>query len=174
MKKLHLFLLIIIFEGIGFQRCNIDTKTYPDIPSIEFKEVKTQLITDELDNQIKRVTLTFYLIDGDGDMGLNQEDTLPPYVDEYRYNFFPTLYIYKNNEFVVDTSITVSNYRIPYVGNPGQDPTLKADIIVDFDYNTSLLPYDTVFYSFFVCDRSLNKSNVAWSDTIVFSKSAKR
>lgn len=162
--RIVVFCLALTFLILGFHGCEIDTKTYSDIPFIEFKSAQAELTTDLLGNHIKKVSLAFYLIDGDGDIGLTQYDTVPP----YDANFFPTLFVLKNNEFVEDTSILLSNYRIPYVGPPGQDPTFKAYVIVDFEYTD--LKYDTVMYSFYLFDRALNKSNIAWSDTLVFLK----
>lgn len=160
----------ICFVLLFMAGCELESTDYPPEPTVEFKNAEVSYAEDKLGNLIKKVELQFYLIDGDGNIGLSQTDTVFPFTGDSSYNFFPTLYVYDSNEFVIDTSIKVANYKIPSVGDLGQDNTLKADIFVDFEYTTALngFPYDSIMYSFYVLDRSFNKSNVEWTDTIVF------
>ncbi len=167
----HIGWIVGLYCLAAFTACEVDNTQYPTTPQIEFIEAFTEIGTDDLGNQAKKVTIKFYLIDGDGDMGLTQADTVPPFIDEFAGNFFPTLYIPQNGEFVIDTTQLTINYKIPYVGELGQDETLKAYILVDFGYtNTSAVPfpYDSLRYSFYVVDRRLHQSNTVWTDTIRF------
>ena len=143
--------------------CEVESVDYPPIPNIKYQDTKVS--TNE---NILKIKLSFYLIDGDGDIGLTQKDVYPP----YDANFFPVLYSIENGEMKIDTNFIADRYRIPYVGDLGQDNTLKAKISVDFEYpysNTYIFPYDSIIYSFYIIDRALNKSNIAWTDTIIIN-----
>lgn len=164
-KKLVYISLIAILFVWG---CELEKVNYPPEPQIEYRSAITSISTNALDQPVLYIKLTFYLIDGDGDVGLLWFDTLPP----YDANFFPTLYGIENNILVMDTTLVATKYRIPYVGDLGQDKALKAEVIVDLEYPPPYFPfpYDTILYSFYMNDRTLNKSNVAWTDTIILSE----
>jgi hypothetical protein len=133
---------------------------YPIIPEISFKDFVLKDTFDLLDNPVKRGILKFYLIDGDGDIGLNSYDTFPPFDTSsiYYHNLFIKMFEKKNGIFEeVDFAVPL-RFRIPYVEPEGNNKTLKADILVDLDF-ASPLNYDTVKYEFFVVDRELHHSN---------------
>ncbi len=166
----YIFFLIVIYT---LNSCNVESTNYPDTPQIRFIKSYAQNTVDKIGNPVKKVTIEFYLIDGNGDFGLTQSDTVFPFIDINSSNFFPTLYICNNGEFEVDTQQVITNYKIPYVGDLGQDKALKAYVYVDFEYtNTPTVPFihDSIYYSFYVIDRRFNQSNHVFTDTIVFSK----
>ncbi len=160
-----------IVVNIGFilllfaQSCALENVDYPPEPQIEFLNTKIDVGENALGQKQVNIKLTFYLIDGDGDVGLTQNDIYPPYTA----NFFPSFYGIKDGVRTLDTTFIADQYRIPYVGDLGQDNTLKAEISIDFEYpfsNQFVFPYDSIVYSFYMMDRALNESNVAWTDTI--------
>jgi hypothetical protein len=163
----HKILFIIgVFILLFLQSCEVDHVDYPLEPQIEFLNTDVSIGQNVLGQSQVNIKLSFYLIDGDGDMGLTQYDSIPP----YDANFFPSLYGIENGEMKEDTNLIADKYRIPWVGDLGQDKILKAVIYIDFNYPFNEqypFPYDSVVYSFYLVDRALNKSNIAWSDTIV-------
>ncbi len=146
-------------------------KTYSDIPEVHFKSYTTdRFIEPVLQNEVKSVELVFTFVDGDGDIGLKQSDTISPYVDEYKNNFFPTLYVKDNGKYKEVENILVSNYTIPYIEPQGQNKTLKADVKVKFEYtkNDTLFNYDTLMYKYYILDRALHQSNIDSTSDIIF------
>jgi len=164
-----LFLFVVIVHFFALHSCKIEHIDYPPEPQIEFLNTNVSIGQNVLGQSQVNINLVFYLIDGNGDVGLTQYDSIPP----YDANFFPSLYGIKNGKLTLDTTLIANKYRIPWVGDLGQDKTLKATIYIDFNYPFNEqypFPYDSVVYSFYLVDRALNKSNIAWSDTVVIPK----
>lgn len=169
MNKIHVFIYLLAILLLG--GCELEKVDYPSEPQIEFRSAIPSISENALHQPVLFIKLTFYLIDGDGDLGILWFDTTPP-PPPYDANFFPTLYSIENNKLVIDTSLLATKYSIPYVNNLGQDKLLKAEVIVDLEYPPPYFPfpYDTIMYSFYMNDRALNKSNIAWTDTIILSE----
>ena len=147
-------------------RCDVESVDYPPEPQIEYLKAKVTSGLNVLGQNQINIRLSFYLIDGDGDVGLKQSDVEPP----YDANFFPTFYGIIDGVIKKDTNFIADQYRIPYVGDLGQDNTLKAEIFIDFEYpynDAFPFPYDSIVYSFYMVDRALNMSNIEWTDTII-------
>lgn len=162
-KRLLCLCLFFVMLAWG---CKLESVDYPPEPDIEFLQTNITIVQNALGQNQINIELKFYLIDGDGDVGLTQEDVYPP----YDANFYPTFHGIKNGELKIDTTLIADTYRIPWVGDLGQDNTLKAEIAIDFEYpfnDQYPFPYDSIVYSFYMVDRALNESNVAWTDTIV-------
>jgi len=142
---------------------------YPIIPQISFKSFTVKDTIDALDNNIKKGTLAFTFIDGDGDIGLKPEDTVPPYDSTYYYNLFLQGYYYDNGVVTADTPAVPLYYRIPYIEPQGQNKVLKGTIKVDIIYNLPIL-HDSIYYEFYIVDRQLHRSNTAKTPVIVLSE----
>ena len=149
-------------------------ENYPDEPQIEFLEALVKDTTDVLDNQIKHVTLKFKIIDGDGDIGLHEYDTLGPFSRDsaYYYNLFIKEYEKIGEEFIeVTDNKFPRNYRIPYLTPEGQNKTLIANVSVEIEYGYSdqnPLRFTDFKYYFRIVDRSFNFSNTDTSSLISF------
>jgi len=144
---------------------------YSTIPAISYQSFTKTVTTDLLGNKILRGQLSFYLIDGDGDIGLLESDTIYPYNPGSTYNYNLYLFFYKieNGNPVADTAFDLS-YRTPYIEPQGQNKTRKCTILIDIDYeydNSNHLAFDSIMYKFYMYDRSLNKSNQESTGTIV-------
>jgi len=147
---------------------------YPDEPAISFSSVISKDSTDVLDNPVKRVTLTFHLTDGNGDIGLGITDTIGPFNKDsaWYYNLFLQEYKNENGSFTeVPAPGGLRRYRIPDLTPTGQNKTLIADISVTIEYpysNSDPLPFKEFRYEFYVVDRSLNISNRDTSSIITW------
>jgi hypothetical protein len=145
---------------------------YPDEPVISFTSVFSKDSSDVLDNPVKRVTLTFHLTDGNGDVGLSNSDTTGPFNKDsaFYYNLFLQEYKKENGSFTeVPAPGGLRRYRIPDLTPTGQNKTLIADISVTIEYPHSManpLPFNEFRYEFYVADRSLNISNRDTSSVI--------
>ena len=149
-------LLILLFT---FSWCN-NTSTYPPEPQIDFQQISVKDSTDELGNTVRVFSIYFNILDGDGDFGITENDTLVNYYGDSTYanNFFVTLY-YKDDDgnpqpYPVALDL---NGAVPYTPPVGVNQYYKALII--YDLPIPKLP-ETLKLSFYVIDRSLNKSNV--------------
>ena len=169
MRAIILTVAILILAS-GCRKIEI----YPDEPQITFKEVFVKDSTDILNNPIKFVKLTFELIDGNGDVGLNESDTTGPFHRDslYYYNLFIKEYEKIGDSFVEVTDVKFPrNYRIPDLTPAGQNKTLKATVDIEMEYRYSAanpLPFNEFKYYFYLYDRALNKSNTDTSTLILF------
>ena len=164
LKNIILLFLFIILITV-FTACPTPQQ-YPIIPEITFKQVILSDSVDLLGNNIKIFKLRFGIIDGDGDIGVQQESDTTGIFDPdsiWHYNnLFTTLYEFIDGEKIEVDEDKQRDFLVPYVVPQGQNKTLIADIFVDIDftYNSSgELPYDSVQYDFYIVDRSLHISN---------------
>ena len=158
MKKVFLLLFVLIL----FFSCRKPEK-YSTIPEITFKEIPIK-DTVVFGNQLKRCILAFSLVDGDGDIGFKEGDTLPPFDvnSEYYNNVLITMYkIVDGLSIKVDTPEigTYFNFRTKYIEPQGQNKTLKCTIYVNLDFDIPS-SWDSLKFDFFMYDRALNKSNI--------------
>jgi hypothetical protein len=141
--------------------------THSVIPEISFKSFYVHDSVDPLGNIGTVGSLVFSFIDGDGDIGFNENDTTSV-VDTTDFNLFFTLYYLDQGflEKVGDEDIqTPLEYRIPYLEKGKTDNVLSGEIQVDFFY--LLFPYDTIAYDFFLIDRAGHQSNIESTPLIV-------
>jgi len=165
LTKIKLPVLSIIIGLFVFISCHEITQ-YSEIPEIKYKSHIARDSFDLLGNSTRFVELTFSIIDGDGDFGLADDDTLPPYDTIYNFNFFPTLYEKTDSGFN-KVEIAYPNFRIPFV-EIDNHKAYKADIKVKMEYIYSFISSDTIKYDFYVVDKALNQSNVVTTPDIIF------
>jgi hypothetical protein len=147
----------------------IKIEDLPPEPMVDFREFTLSDSTDILGNPVRVGKLTFYFEDGDGDLGLPQPDN--PGSEES--NLFLKLYRKTGGVFELvgpSDPLYPSEYRIPQMVVPSQNRILKGTIDVSmiyFLYN----PLDTLYYDFWVKDRSGNESNTDSTCVIVLGES---
>jgi hypothetical protein len=137
---------------------------YSDIPEIKF--ISFEKLND------KEGSLTFYFQDGDGDVGLNNYDTYPPFDTSsiYHYNFFCDYYEKQHGVFIKIDSVENHigkmipfnfNARIPRLSDLPEE-SINGEIYYTISpryYDTSSPYNDTIQLKFYIVDRKLNKSN---------------
>jgi len=157
---------ILIFTLLIFLGSCGPIEKLPPEPSIEFRTFALSDIIDTLGNAVKAGKLTFYFEDGDGDLGLTAPDSIPSSSED---NLFLQLFRKTGGVFELappSDPLYPSNYRIPYLNAPGQNKILKGTIdltIIYFIYNDT----DTLYYDFWIKDRSGNESNTASTCVVV-------
>jgi len=151
---------------LGFYACDENIE-YSPIPAITYKSCTVIDSVDILGNSKLYVKLLFSIIDGDGDMGLSENDTIAPYVDEYQNNFFSTVF-YVTDGGYDSTEISDYNYRIPYIEIENHR-AYKAEVTVEFEYFENQLQGDSIAYQFYVVDRSLNHSDTLMTPGIALT-----
>lgn len=139
----------------------LKTEEFPKEPSIAFKSYDRSI-------EPSRLTVTF--TDGDGDIGLDQGDTLAPYNpgSPWFYNFFVDYYKMEDGVWVQQQFVLPLYYRIPVITPTGQNKSLQGDIAVDIAQQVlPQTPGDTVRFGVHIADRALHLSNTVFSDAIV-------
>jgi hypothetical protein len=155
--KITTNLLLLLFAVSIISAC-MKRPNYPDYPIIKFKA-----FIPEGDS----AKFIFEFTDGDGDIGLRKEDTLPP----YDANLFLKYYEQREGVFVEIEPLIPFKYRIPDISRKGKIKTLEGEIMVRINYYYDFAsPYDTIKYSAYIVDRALNKSNVIETDPIIVKK----
>lgn len=166
-RLLGYFVLLIVFATV-FIGC-IEVDDVSEIPEIKYVSSESDLVADALGNESKYVKLVFNLLDGDGNVGLLPEDSVPPFVGAFRHNFFYDLLVKENSRFKVWDGLVINYFDIPFLEPQGQNKLLNARVSIDFYFPTLLLPYDTVYLKFFIYDRAFNRSNVDSTQVIIFN-----
>jgi len=141
---------------------------YSEIPEINFINIKFKDTIDLLGNPIKYGNLMFYLIDGDGDFGLADEDTFPPFNlnSQYYNNLFIDLFKKTDTQIVL---LPLNfRYRIKNFVDYNYNRILKCTIKVSLPFYYPLLT-DCCEFKFYVFDRNLNKSNIASTGLVKIS-----
>lgn len=165
MKHIQNILLVLLLAMIISSACE-EVVSYPDIPQIDYQSFTLFSTTDVLGNKILIGKLNFDFTDGDGNLGLDQPDSLN-IPDSLIYNLYLNLYEKKGADFQKKETNSYLNFRIPLIEKIGSNKTLSGNITVDLEYKT--LEYDTIFYSFYIVDRDFNASNVDSTDLLIFT-----
>ena len=144
---------------------------FPVEPAISFVSL------DKIDNGTdidQRATLTIHFQDGDGDIGLNENDIDAPFDTSsvYYFNFFIDYYKKINGEFqkIVFDGVTF-NQRIPRLSNNVPE-SIEGDISIQLDGNSYdyTTRYDTILFKCHIVDRALHESNEVESSHLVVKK----
>ena len=154
----RVFSISLIISLLIFSYGCIEIEKLPPQPRVEFRSFTVLDTTDLLGNVTKAGKLTFYFEDGDGDVGLDPNPTLPGDAT----NLFLTLYRKTDGIMLPADSIDPlfpSSYRIPYLERLGQNKILKGEITVVILYLFYEVT-DTIRYDFFIQDRARNESNI--------------
>ncbi len=153
MKKQVIHSILFLIIGLSVFSCKTPPR-YPAEPAISYLRAEQYETVDILGQKGRNLKLIFHVIDGDGDIGSN---------DNIDNDMFLTLYKNENGQMVIDTAASkLYKYRIPYATPLGQDKTLDASISVDinFPYNLNQqLAYDTIQFEFYILDRAGHQSN---------------
>lgn len=151
---------------------------FPPEPKIEYEGF--QRIFNTSDSIYDRGVLKLSFTDGDGDLGLNKADTLPPFHFEgdYYYNLF-IKYFEIENGLATEVPLTfynpttqqfdtlTQNARFPYLTPDAVNKSISGEIydtLFIYNYNSD---NDSILFEAYIVDRSLNQSNTIRTDTIV-------
>jgi hypothetical protein len=148
--------------------CDEISPEYSDIPEVDYQGYDLRILTDQLGNKTLVGRITFEFTDGDGNVGLpplvESEDD-PNLPDTVKYNFFLHTFDLQGYEFVEvqESEGGFLKYRIPTLDKKPLRGTMELDV------SYPLILHDTIFYTFYIFDRALNRSNTDTTDVIVLS-----
>lgn len=181
MKSTLLKSISVFFAAALLSACK-GGEIYPVIPAIEFENA--YLYTDTA-RRVTYVGLVFRFTDGDGDIGLEEKDTFPPFniirdpLDSnkkninYYYNNLHIEYLEKRggeytyaiNPFNGDT--LRKEIRVMNITPEGKFKAIRGTIDVQFEPSVFDNRADTIKLRFKLLDRKLNESNTAESTDII-------
>ena len=138
-------------------------EAFSDIPYLEFRHYELKDNVDALGNITKLCELHIYFTDGDGDIGLFEQDTIPP----FDYNLFVNYYEMNNGNLQIQNLTLPYHIRIPNLTPIGQNKSLKVDVKYDVDvtYRNS----DSIKFELKLFDRALNESDWVSSSLIILN-----
>ncbi len=175
------FFKILIVASVLFYGCK-GNEIYPVIPSITFKDAYVIFDQNNVDSLI---VLIFSYKDGDGDLGLDPNQTNPPYnfdslgpnkslLNRFYNNVWIDYYGMENGEFIIATLPNAPNdtirkdVRVTNLTPEGSHKAIRGDITV------ALLPIvylsDTIKLKVKLVDRALNVSNGIETPIIYLNK----
>ncbi len=167
-QKYSLFIIILVLIA----GCKSEATQISKVPVISISSVE-QL---KLNGRDSVVNITLAYEDGDGDIGLNTQDTLVPYNygSKYFYNLLVNLYRVKNGKAakipIPLSSDTINfNDRITNLTPTGKSKSISGEIrlfIKAIPY-PGVLP-DSMYYTFQLIDRKLNESNIVQTKVLRF------
>ncbi len=155
--------ILYFFFALSLLSSCLPEAQYPPEPVISFESII------QTGNQaVMRINFT----DGDGNIGLEQGDTLGincPDTCRFYYNLFCEYYELQNGEWVhypLDPALgqIPFYYRLPYATPEGQNPALNGEIKIDMPSHYLLgTGFDTCRFEIQLFDRALNESNIVRS-----------
>ena len=159
MKAFSKIVFILVLVSVLFT-CK-KNENFSDIPYLEFIGHTIKDSVDALGNLTKICELHLYFTDGDGDIGLFDEDTIAP----FDYNIFVNYFEMDNDSLQQINVNPPYHIRIPNLTPTGQNKSLKVDVKYDVDitYRNS----DTIKFELKLFDRALNESEWVSSGLIV-------
>ncbi|MBN1337675.1 MAG: hypothetical protein JXA03_00030 [Bacteroidales bacterium] len=171
MRKTGWTLTVVCTAIIAFHACR-KAEEYPVEPVIRLESFVK--IFNSSQGIFDRGIMTLSFTDGDGDIGLGQNDTVAP----YDYNFIIRYFEVQHGDTVEEKLVwfnkitqtydTINhNARIPYLTARGDKKGIKGEIedtLQIYNYNSG---FDTVFFEAYIIDRALHKSNVVVTPPII-------
>lgn len=162
-----LVLVFFLFAGL-FSSC-LKKEVYHDVPAIKFVSFTKIPNGTAIDDKGKfKISFT----DGDGNIGLSDADTMPPFnlSSQWYYNFFIDYYEKQNGVLKKIILPFTLNSRIPPIEGSGPNKPTKGEIDIELYINNPMSTFDTVVFEASICDRDLQVSNVVRSGEIIIKK----
>lgn len=174
---IKIIFLLLILAGFLADACR-KIEQYPPEPWIEFKDFEK--ILDTTLDVYNQGILKFKFTDGDGNIGLDEGDTFPPFNpgSRYYYNLIIDYYEIRNG---IETLVPLVTYnsatqeydtislsaRVPLLIPKEIKKPISGDIydtLFIYNFNST---FDTLLLKFRLVDRELNESNEASTGIIV-------
>jgi hypothetical protein len=165
MTKISIFwLMTLLLTAVLLSGCR-KFEEYPPEPEIGYNNY-ILLINPET-NISEKGLLSITYRDGDGDIGLEQSDTLFPFQrnGEFYYNL-RVRYFEQQNGILVELPYNFSG-RIPPLIPKDQKKAIKGIIEYEMDIYDPTSSYDTIQFQVQLIDRALNISNEVSTPLIV-------
>lgn len=170
----HLFLKYGWLPALLLFSACMKEPVYPDEPNISFNSITQQKKQDALGNPVVELKIAVNFKDGDGNLGLSEEDTLAPFNDtpgnKFKNNYFVKAFVSPKGQ----SKFQPYEPFIPYDGrflrlSPDDGSrTLEGElrytinILPGFDFQSG----DRIKFNIQIADRSLHLSNTIETEPI--------
>lgn len=169
----HIFLGFIILSALVLVACDPGKGT--DSLAPKFELIGQKQVYDRTWQYDSLLEFRFYYEDEDGDIGLDEKDTLGDfaYGANYFYNFFCFLYTLKNDTWVsvpnpFDPTVNLQFHeRFPNLTPSGADKRLSGELEIFIPARPNGLELDTIKFEMQLVDRALHKSNLCKSKEFI-------
>ena len=163
----YFFLLVSAIGLLLFSSC-MKKESFSDIPQIEFAGWTSVYDTGLF---AKRGILAITFKDGNGDIGLNPGDTLPPFNKEgdYYYNYLISYFEKQSGTYVKIDLDPPFSARIPVLTPDDLKKAIKGFIVDTLQMNPHPL-FDTIRFELCIYDRALHQSNVVTTPDIILRR----
>ena len=160
-KLLLKLLLLVAFLCTACKKPN----SFPDEPAIEYQSYSRMPAASGKDSI---VILKFAFTDGDGDIGLSQQDTVAPYNsgNRYYYNILIEYYekvaggTFKKVPFPNSVTDTINfHQRLPVITPEGKNKAIKGTVEVKVITSVWIQVPEKIKFRIKLVDRKLNESN---------------
>ena len=176
------FVVLLALLGLSVPGC-ISPPDYPDTPEIEFRSITIQPIVNRF-GPFDSVFVTLSYRDGDGNLGLDQDNVDPPFnptlpdgvtINPTYNNYFCQTQIRQTDGSFVDFTPNGVGYnfngRYPNLTPESQgdrNAPLRGEIYYGFTIppNSALPPGTAIRFKINILDRALNRSNEVFTETV--------
>ena len=172
-KFCHISLGLIISGLVFLESCSGDKGTTSPAPKLDLI-AENRIMNLEL-NYDSLIQFWFFYEDVDGDIGLDESDTLGDFAfgRPNFYNFFCYLYTLENDSWTSvlnpfnPSETMVFHERFPNLTPSGNDKRLSGELELNIPARPNGLRLDTIRFEMQLMDRSLHKSNICSSKEII-------
>ena len=174
MKK-H-YLIALLFLTMAMLSCQ-KSMEYPIEPHIKYERFTYLMNADSTFSG--EGVISFSYTDGDGDLGLNDSDTLPPFGfhDAHYYNMMIDYLKCVNGEFVktplLSWNVQTQSYdtitfnaRFKRLRDTEEPKAISGTMDYTMPVQNPFSPNDTIKFEIRILDRALHESNVIQTDPI--------
>ena len=172
MKAIRLLLtpFLVVFL-LAFFSCK-KQETYPVEPSIAYLGF-TKIFADSSGFAVRGI-LSISFTDGDGDLGLADDDTFPPFQQggDYYYNLVIRYFEKQNGTYQERQLSPPFSARIPVLTPNQENKNIKGVISDTLDLDPRP-DFDTIRLEVYIFDRALHKSNSISTPDIVLDQRPK-
>jgi hypothetical protein len=159
-KLLALLLLMAVFLNTACKK----PRTFPDEPQITYDSYSR---LPGISGKDSLLLVKFAFTDGDGDIGLGQEDTLAPFNSSSRYYYNIMIEYYEKvpgGDFhkipIPNSNDTINfNQRLPVITPEGKNKAIKGTIEVKISTSVYQQVPERIKFKIKLLDRKLNESN---------------
>ena len=134
------------------------------LPQLEFPDEPTLRFVDFVPSLDGSATMTLGFTDGDGNVGLTQADTLPPFCStcEHHFNLVAEYQEWNGEAWNTPDLLIPYAYRVPVATPTGSSPALDGTLELAMpSWHLWGTEADSVRFLWTLWDRDLNPSNVA-------------
>ena len=167
----YALLTLALFWAMGLLSCSDEVLNKNVVPSISLDKIEQ---IKDVAGKDSLLVLGISYVDADGDIGLDGNDTFPPYHrgSEFQYNYFIDIREVKGGSLLPITrpgtgELENFNQRIPNLTPTGRNKHISGEINIRLDATLNYLYPDSLVCTLQIADRSLNKSNIIETGLIV-------